>query len=347
MNVTLILGNGFDLNMGLPTSYSDFYKYYLQVDSPKSTNLIKQEIGEKPRNWADLEKSLGEISKKYLQDSDAFIEAFENVRDELAKYLGEVDKFVIPNLDNLAGHLLQDILDVDRYLDNKPKQEYQDFLRGINSPNDVELTVINFNYTSTVEKMMALRNERAMPPKKLTFHEVIHVHQDLNTGILMGVNDVSQIANDGYGNDFDIRSMMVKPFINEMFAAENDIKAFRKLENSDVIIIFGTSFGETDEIWWNKLRNTTYNKKTCIIYSPYENDSCMPLHETNIIRKIHYYKSSLAKRLSGGNLATAQDLYNRIFPIRNNHLFEFGISKQQNNKVRIEIIERLVKGNSL
>ena len=54
MNVTLILGNGFDLNMGLLTSYSGFYKYYLQVDSPKSTNLIKQEIGEKPRNWADL-----------------------------------------------------------------------------------------------------------------------------------------------------------------------------------------------------------------------------------------------------------------------------------------------------
>lgn len=54
MNVTLILGNGFDLNMGLLTSYSDFYKYYLQVDSPKSTNLIKQEIGEKPRNWADF-----------------------------------------------------------------------------------------------------------------------------------------------------------------------------------------------------------------------------------------------------------------------------------------------------
>lgn len=346
MNVTLILGNGFDLNIGLPTSYSDFYKYYLQVDSPKSTNLIKQEIGEKPRNWADLEKSLGEISKKYLQDSDAYIEAFENIRDELAKYLGEVDKIVIPNLEDLAAHFLQDILDVGRYLDNKPKQEYQDFLRGINSPNDVELTVINFNYTSTVEKMMALRNECAIPPKKSTVHEVIHVHQDLNTGILMGVNDVSQIANESYGNDFDIRSMMVKPFINEMFAAENDIKAFKKLENSDVIIIFGTSFGETDEVWWSELKYSTYNKKTCIIYSPYENESCMPLHETNIIRKIHYYKDFLAKRLSIGNLAIVQDLYNRIFPIRNNHLFEFGISKQQNNKVRKEIIERLVKGTT-
>lgn len=54
MNVTLILGNGFDLNMGLPTSYSDFYKYYLQVGSLESTNMIKQEFGEKPRIWADL-----------------------------------------------------------------------------------------------------------------------------------------------------------------------------------------------------------------------------------------------------------------------------------------------------
>lgn len=30
MNITLILGNGFDLNMGLPTAYSDFYQYYLK-----------------------------------------------------------------------------------------------------------------------------------------------------------------------------------------------------------------------------------------------------------------------------------------------------------------------------
>ena len=62
MNVTLILGNGFDLNMGLPTAYSDFYKYYMLVDSPRSTYLIKQGIGEKPQTWADLEKSLGENS---------------------------------------------------------------------------------------------------------------------------------------------------------------------------------------------------------------------------------------------------------------------------------------------
>lgn len=40
MNVTLILRNGFDLNIGLPTAYSDFYKYYMLVDLPKVILLI-------------------------------------------------------------------------------------------------------------------------------------------------------------------------------------------------------------------------------------------------------------------------------------------------------------------
>lgn len=42
MNITLALGNGFDLNMELPTAYSDFYKYYMRIESPKTTSLLKQ-----------------------------------------------------------------------------------------------------------------------------------------------------------------------------------------------------------------------------------------------------------------------------------------------------------------
>ena len=53
MNVALGLSDGFDLNMG-KTSFSDFCKYYPQVDSLESINMIKQEFGEKPRIWADF-----------------------------------------------------------------------------------------------------------------------------------------------------------------------------------------------------------------------------------------------------------------------------------------------------
>ena len=30
MNITFLIGNGFDLNLGLATAYSDFVKYYTQ-----------------------------------------------------------------------------------------------------------------------------------------------------------------------------------------------------------------------------------------------------------------------------------------------------------------------------
>ena len=40
-NVTLFLGNGFDLNMGLKTSYEDFVLYYLHKAKSDNSNVIK------------------------------------------------------------------------------------------------------------------------------------------------------------------------------------------------------------------------------------------------------------------------------------------------------------------
>jgi hypothetical protein len=31
-NITFILGNGFDLNLGLKTRYTDFYPEYIKID---------------------------------------------------------------------------------------------------------------------------------------------------------------------------------------------------------------------------------------------------------------------------------------------------------------------------
>ena len=33
MNIAYLIGNGFDLNLGLKTKYMDFYKYYLEQES--------------------------------------------------------------------------------------------------------------------------------------------------------------------------------------------------------------------------------------------------------------------------------------------------------------------------
>lgn len=41
MNITFLIGNGFDLNLKLNTQYSDFYKYYIKND-PK--DLLSKSI---------------------------------------------------------------------------------------------------------------------------------------------------------------------------------------------------------------------------------------------------------------------------------------------------------------
>lgn len=214
MNVTLILGNGFDLNMGLPTSYSDFYQYYIEADSPISgVDFIKDQIKNEPKTWADLEKALGDITAEYSDKVSEFDTVFSNVRNELENYLKAIDEYDIPKFNIFATRFLHDVLEVDRYLDNKPKREHGKFVNSLHA-NNVVLNVVNFNYTSTVEKIKNASSSLSFEQRKNQFGNIVHVHQDLNTGTIMGVNDKSQIPNEVFRKSFDISSMMVKPFIN-------------------------------------------------------------------------------------------------------------------------------------
>lgn len=60
MNVTYILGNGFDLNLGLKTSYYDFYDYYKNIPSPnEDIENLKEDIKSNINQWSDLEHRIG------------------------------------------------------------------------------------------------------------------------------------------------------------------------------------------------------------------------------------------------------------------------------------------------
>lgn len=342
MNVTLILGNGFDLNMGLPTSYSDFYQYYLEADSPiKGVDFIKDRIKNEPKTWADLEKALGDITAEYSDKVSEFDAVFSNVRNELEYYLKAIDEYDIPKFDIWASRFLCDVLEVDRYLDNKPKREYREFVRSL-SANNVVLNVVNFNYTSTIEKIKSANSSLSFEQKKIQFGNIVHVHQDLNAGIIMGVNDKSQIANEAFRKSFDIQSMMIKPFINEEFAAGNDEKCVEMINASDIIILFGSSFGDTDRKWWDVIARSVNDRGQRVIYCPYEVEAMRPLHETDIIRKVRYFKDSLAKMLVPDLPTMQQNIMAKIYPVRNNHMFNFGFTQKDRDRVRSEVVSQIL-----
>ena len=57
MNITFFIGNGFDINLGLNTKYSDFYPYFIEKST--ITNMIRAWLQEDELLWADLEEQLG------------------------------------------------------------------------------------------------------------------------------------------------------------------------------------------------------------------------------------------------------------------------------------------------
>ena len=83
MNITFLIGNGFDLNLKLNTRYSDFYKYYIE-NAPK--DLLSKSIKEDYKMWSDLEVGLGEFLKDIDENQ---IEEFLDSKSMLERMLSE------------------------------------------------------------------------------------------------------------------------------------------------------------------------------------------------------------------------------------------------------------------
>lgn len=155
--VTFMIGNGFDINLGLKTAYSSFYKYYLSSqqclnDDPLIIKM-KSELRADIANWSDLEIALG----KYTGNLDNFFESktcYEDITSSLEKYLKNeckknliIDENILNNFSrNLARNISANIYHIQtrKYMCNydNSNKEYKN------------IYMINFNYTNTVEKLL-------------------------------------------------------------------------------------------------------------------------------------------------------------------------------------------------
>ena len=83
--ITFFIGNGFDINVGLDTRYSNFYKYYL---SHYPEDMLAKSIDKNYDLWSDLESGLGEYTANVDDGMEAtFWESEEKLENALADYL--------------------------------------------------------------------------------------------------------------------------------------------------------------------------------------------------------------------------------------------------------------------
>lgn len=101
MNITHIIGNGFDINQGIPTSYAHFYEYYLQLvpndDEPEIVNkfrinLYNALLEHRTELWSDMEIALGKVTEEYDSAED-YNTVYMDVYNHLMEYIDYAYRF--------------------------------------------------------------------------------------------------------------------------------------------------------------------------------------------------------------------------------------------------------------
>jgi len=270
MNIVYIIGNGFDLNLNLKTSYKNFYDYYINVKSEnENVELLKKEIKADSENWSDLEIALGKFTAKIKT-----VEEFEAVRQDiilnLSNYLKSIEESF--ELTNVILHELLIFLSSPHIeLRNGDKTVFDNLLNAIKHENAI-IDIISFNYTSILDKLLQEYFNKQMSFAKATnknsvIRPVKHIHGSLQERLILGVNDNSQVANDDFINDVDFTEAFIKTEYNKASNHLVDDECIKLINNANIICVFGSSLGLTDSFWW-KLICERLLKQNCklIIY---------------------------------------------------------------------------------
>jgi len=261
MNIVYLIGNGFDLNLRMRTKYEHFYEYYLSNseddNSPHIENL-KNAIENGKKHWSDLEYALG----KYLNNIEIneAVVLHNNLIRHLSNYIKyEEDRFLIDDGQKnifwnylFCPHLDDRLLFVERTEINNDMKQWA---------SDWDIKIITFNYTKSIEKLSGYtgktiqigthvnKNQRY----NINLSEIEHIHGFADERMILGVNDISQIANDKLRYETRIIDRFVKSECNNTYGLRHNEKCIEWINNANLICLFGLSFGETDKKWWEMI----------------------------------------------------------------------------------------------
>lgn len=329
MKAVFLIGNGFDINLGLKTKYTDFYEYYLELnsieDSPSITKLknhLREDRnnpnGSKYQFWSDMEEAMGTFTMNF-EDVKEMKEAYYDLNDKLKDYISHIEKEGVKDNIN-RGKLISDLAHPERYLREVFKREFTTFCKKWER-NAYETFIISFNYTNVIEKTLAFKEKsnaigRTLFNTSNTLYPIIHIHGTTKAP-LIGVNDVSQIKNSSLRENEEVQECLIKPKLNEMLGHLEDVSALKHIQEAILIYIFGVSLGDTDKIWWLSVGERL--KQDCrVIYFVYNpNEDSRPSELNNIRRK---YKNILLSK-TNLNEKEKEEAFSKIFIVLNSDMF--------------------------
>lgn len=258
MNITFLIGNGFDIGIGLKTRYEDFYQKYCNITNQDNDNIKAFKEMLKERNseenckiidWADFETAFGQHSSDFsIEEKEIYLERFEDFISKFNAYLEEEEAVTDYSNEALISETMKNGVTQYFHIREGDKAEIQ---KIYNSTSTRVYNFISFNYTRTIDNCVKVLSKTLESEKNRAVGTVAHIHGYIDKNMIMGVNDPSQITNKHFATDNDIVQEIVKPQqnIDARTRYENEVGSI--INSSDIICIYGMSIGATDKKWWN------------------------------------------------------------------------------------------------
>ena len=249
MNILFLLGNGFDKNLGLPTSYNEFYDYYLS-DKVKPELLnddvveLRREIGEHRPDWSDLELQMGRYLLK-VNSEQAADSLHRSIKFSLIEYLNLVLKDFSCN-DSQKKKFFADMISPEKYLLEEDKNVISNYKKR---ETYKYVNVISFNYDEILESIVGWNYAPVKLNDYYTLNSVIHVHGTLKEGMIIGVDNEEQFHNDTLINSSLLKNKYIKPNYCAIARDGRDRRCKALINEAHIFYMFGLSIGETDKRW--------------------------------------------------------------------------------------------------
>ncbi|ELI0377382.1 bacteriophage abortive infection AbiH family protein [Vibrio cholerae] len=188
MTTLVIVGNGFDIQNGLPTSYWHFYKKY---SSRLDRHFVYFPDFFDDQEWSNFEENLGRFDEDNFRENEAWEPSMDDMI-ESSKYANGYNDEISQKVGELVDDIESAFTTWIRSIDVKRANKFMDFPIGCK--------FINFNYTSTLQDVYSVPEE-----------DVLHLHGKAKSNVIFG---------HGLGNGSQASSMVPnddEPWFEEAF----------------------------------------------------------------------------------------------------------------------------------
>lgn len=256
MNITFLIGNGFDLRLCMKTKYTDMYSNYLTKYTPDAAvcdfkRVLQQSAPFGYDTWGDFEMAMAQHASRFKSE-DELIACVRDFKVHMGSHLMKEQTAFLEYLKERTGYSAC-AKELNRSLQSFHKGQTPNVINAIEAIGNLELAhikFVTFNYTTLLDEIIG---HYASYYKNANIERPIHIHGALNTDVVLGINSIEQFGKLPYVLSRKGERAFVKPTFNIQYDLSRVKSAEQAITESDVICIYGMSLGHSDDMWVQKV----------------------------------------------------------------------------------------------